>query len=190
MSSICTLPLWHPARIIATVFYVGHLPKAPGTWGSLAAFPIFIIYYFAAGALSTVMDRIFFHPVFEFLFLVCVIWGIITSIGWWATAVYVKHSKDKDPKEVVIDEVVGQHLAIIAAQPFFIFAYDMPAFAGWASMLAAFLFFRLFDIWKPWLVGWADKQEGATGVMLDDIIAGLLAIPFVFATAYIAAELF
>lgn len=98
--------------------------------------------------------------------------AILTScvLGWWATAAQTKGEDDHDPSEIVIDEVVGQWIAIlplaIAPQPFEIsFWYWLLAFAG----------FRLFDIIKPGLVGWADRQTGPIGVMLDDIIAGLMA---------------
>ena len=91
-------------------------------------------------------------------------------MGWWATAAQTKGEDDHDPSEIVIDEVVGQWIAIlplaIAPQPFEIsFWYWLLAFAG----------FRLFDIIKLGLVGWADRQTGPIGVMLDDIIAGLMA---------------
>jgi phosphatidylglycerophosphatase A len=81
---------------------------------------------------------------------------------------------DHDPSEVVIDEALGQWIALLpviwgAAQ-----AGVQPA-ALWPGWIAAFLLFRVFDIWKPGPVGWADRKEGALGVMLDDVIAGLLA---------------
>jgi phosphatidylglycerophosphatase A len=98
----------------------------------------------------------------------------ITVIGWWAVERELAGSADKDPSEIVIDEVAGQFIAL---WPVSLGA----AFAGvgvldlWPGIVTAFLAFRLFDIWKPGPVGWADRQEGALGVMADDLIAGWLA---------------
>ena len=83
--------------------------------------------------------------------------------GWWAVARLPERAAD--PGWVVVDEGAGQLLALAA----------LPLGVGWPGVLAAFLLFRLFDITKPGPVGWADRQHGALGVMLDDIIAGLLA---------------
>ncbi len=96
-------------------------------------------------------------------------------IGWWATARYTAGGADHDPSEVVVDEVVGIFIALVplsaglwhAGLPGYIFPYP-----GW---IGAFVFFRLFDIWKPGPVGWADRRGGAHGVMLDDVIAGMMA---------------
>lgn len=74
-------------------------------------------------------------------------------------------SKNTDPGWVVIDEGAGQALTLAA----------LPMGAGWLGVALAFALFRLFDIAKPGPVGWADRQPGAFGVMLDDLIAGALA---------------
>ncbi len=145
------------SHLIATFFYVGHLRPAPGTWGSLAALPV------AWGLL------VLGGPV-----LLAV--GIAASItlGWWATILETKGKDDKDPSEIVIDEVAGQWIALL---PVAIGAAHSgaPALAIWPGWIAAFVLFRLFDIWKPGLVGWADRRGGAMGVMLDDVIAGVMA---------------
>ena len=86
----------------------------------------------------------------------------------------------------MIDEVAGQWLALCAPSFGFWMAgldpWNFP-YPGWVS---AFVLFRLFDIWKPWLVGWADRKGGAVGVMLDDVIAGVFAaiLTMVFAGLY------
>jgi phosphatidylglycerophosphatase A len=80
----------------------------------------------------------------------------------------------EDPSEVVIDEVAGQWIALLFPS----FAFWMRDFDGWMpypGWVAAFLLFRLFDIWKPGPVGWADRRGDAAGVMWDDIIAGVFA---------------
>ena len=90
--------------------------------------------------------------------------------GFWACARVC--GPGDDPSEVVIDEVAGQWIAMLfPAAAFWAKGLEV-AYPGW---IAAFLFFRLFDIWKPWLVGRADRRGDAAGVMLDDLWAGLFA---------------
>jgi phosphatidylglycerophosphatase A len=161
-------------RLIATFFYVGHLTPAPGTWGSLAALPVAWVIHELGG---------------PWLLVAATVLALI--VGWWATAAETKGHDDHDPSEIVIDEVVGQWIALF---PVSLGA----AMAGqsitdlWPGIVVAFLAFRLFDIWKPGPVGLADRQEGPMGVMLDDIIAGFLAalvvaVAAVFAHAMIGA---
>lgn len=83
------------------------------------------------------------------------------ALGVWASAWVVRRSGVQDPQLVVWDEFVGLWIALIAAPQ------------GWYWMLAGFALFRLFDIWKPWPVSWADEKiKGGLGVMFDDVIAG------------------
>lgn len=107
-------------------------------------------------------------------------------LGWWATAEVVKNTKREDPSEVVVDELVGQWIAL---WPLSFGLWQ--AGAGdwvfpWPGWVAAFVLFRLFDIWKPGPVGWADRMATPLGVMLDDVIAGVLAAAGVAALAAIA----
>jgi phosphatidylglycerophosphatase A len=88
---------------------------------------------------------------------------LLTALGLWAVASC--EEAREDPGWVVVDEAAGQALALAA----------LPAGAPLWGVLAAFALFRLFDIAKPGPVGWADRQEGASGVMLDDLVAGALA---------------
>ena len=82
------------------------------------------------------------------------------GLGWWASAIYVARTGASDPSEVVIDEVAGQWL-VLAVSPLDPLSY-----------LVGFALFRLFDIWKPWPISWADQRVGGgLGVMLDDILA-------------------
>ena len=153
------------ARIFATFLGTGLLRPAPGTWGSLAALPV-------AWAIATLLGP----------------WGLVVAtalvfaMGWGATAVETRGMADHDPSEIVIDEVVGQWIALFpivfgAARA----GVDLRAL--WPGWVAAFLLFRLFDIWKPSLVGWADRRGDALGVMLDDVIAGVFAAICVTALA-------
>lgn len=144
-------------RLIATVFYVGLLRPAPGTWGSLAAIPL-------AWALHTIGG-------FLALFIATF---VVAGAGWWATSELTRDSADKDPSEIVIDEVLGMFLALWPVSYGAMMA-GTEFFALWPGVLTAFLAFRLFDIWKPGPVGLADRRGDALGVMLDDAIAGGLA---------------
>ena len=145
------------SRVIATFFGVGLLRPAPGTWGSAVAVLLRLVIFrygsFPALALATVLA---------------------TLAGFWACQRELIGRPGADPSEVVIDEVAGQWLALLfPAAAFWWRGFDgwMP-YPGW---LAAFIFFRLFDIWKPGLVGWADRRHDPAGVMLDDLIAGVFA---------------
>ena len=144
-------------HLIATFFYAGHLKPAPGTWGSLAALP-------AAWLLAS------FTGVWGFTLAI----PLVFALGWWATAKETAGKADHDPSEIVIDEVAGQWIALWPV----VYGAD---FAGvglldlWPGWIAAFVFFRLFDITKPGPVGWADRRGDAGGVMLDDVIAGVMA---------------
>ena len=110
-----------------------------------------------------------------FWFLVnMTVFGFIS--GLVATQKVTQGAEDHDPSWIVIDEVVGQWIALF---PVSLGAYSagVEVLRLWAGIVAAFVFFRLFDIWKPWLVGRADRRGDATGVMLDDVWAGLFAAP-------------
>ena len=97
------------------------------------------------------------------------------GLGFWhACKAELADRPGEDPSEIVIDEVAGQWVALLfPASAFWIRGWEggLP----WPAPLAAFLFFRLFDIWKPWLVGRADRRGDAAGVMLDDLWAGTFA---------------
>lgn len=146
-----------PAHLVATLCGIGHLRPAPGTWGSLAALPL--------GGLVHVLGG-------PWLLIAATMLAFV--VGWWATARDTAGKADHDPSEIVIDEVVGQWIAL---WPLSIGAAHtgVPITALWPGWLAAFVLFRLFDIWKPGPVGWADRRRDAFGTMLDDVIAGVLA---------------
>ena len=89
--------------------------------------------------------------------------ALLTLAGLWAVARLPERAED--PGWVVVDEGAGQLLALAALTPG----------AGWPWVVVAFGLFRLFDVLKPGPVGWADRQKGAVGVMLDDVVAGAMA---------------
>ena len=140
------------ARMIALWFGAGRLPWAPGTWGSLVAcvFAAALVWLFGltglpgSWALSAATLACFFG-------------------GVWASGRYAAEIQKDDPGEVVVDEVVGQWLALL------------PVASNFALYPVAFLAFRLFDITKPWPIRKAERLHGGVGVMTDDIIAGVYA---------------
>ena len=97
------------------------------------------------------------------LFLLSIL--VISLVGIWASNVGIERFKVHDPKQVVIDEVAGQGIACIACT------------SSLTSMLLALALFRFFDILKPWPISLVDRKvKGGLGVMLDDLIAGVLAL--------------
>lgn len=144
-------------RVLAIWFGVGLLRPAPGTWGSLVAI-----------LLAWGIDRFAGFPA------LVAMTALVTALGFWAIGVELAGKSGEDPSEFVIDEVAGQWIALLLpAAVFWWKGWD-----GWLpypAPLAAFVIFRLFDIWKPWIIGRADRRGDAAGVMLDDLWAGLFA---------------
>ncbi|WP_415184004.1 phosphatidylglycerophosphatase A [Phaeovulum sp.] len=146
-------------NFITTFFWVGKLRPAPGTWGSAAAL-----------VLGLAIDRYLGFPV------LVLATALVTALGFWAVGRELADRPGEDPSEIVIDEVAGQWLALLfPAAAFWGRGLDDWAVVAYPGWIAAFLFFRLFDIWKPWLVGRADRRHDAAGVMLDDLWAGVFA---------------
>ncbi len=145
-------------KFISTFFYIGFLRPAPGTWGSIAGIILAYILLSTMG-FST--------------FLIILL--ITTILGFWGTKNYITKSSDKsDPSEVVIDEVIGQWITVIPIG----YILEVDGFfreSLWFVWLWAFVSFRFFDIIKLGLIGWADNLDGALGVLLDDILAGIAA---------------
>jgi phosphatidylglycerophosphatase A len=139
--------LRHPAGWIASGFGAGLAPRAPGTVGSVVA----LLPWLALRDLP--------WPLYLGALLVAF------ALGVWASNWVIRSTQVQDPSLVVWDEFVGIWIALLAA----------PRDLVW--MLVGFALFRLFDIWKPGPVHWADAHvKGGVGVMLDDAIAGVLAL--------------
>ena len=146
-----------PARLVTTALGIGHLRPAPGTWGSAAAL--------AAGL---AINHWLGFPVLAVATVAVTLVGVAAIRADLAQ----RRDGDTDPSDIVIDEVAGQWLSLcFPAAAFWWRGMDIV----WPGWVAAFLFFRLFDIWKPWAVGRADRRGDALGVMLDDLWAGLYA---------------
>ena len=146
------------SRLVATAFGIGRLPGAPGTWGSLAAIPAGWLLHWAGGpaALALAIAAAFLG-------------------GLWAVRQESVAGGDPDPSEFVIDEVAGQWIALLPLSVGLWLAGAAPHVFPWPGWVGAFLLFRAFDILKPWPVSWADRLHSPLGVMLDDVIAGILA---------------
>ena len=147
------------STVVASVFGIGYFDIAPGTIMSAIAVPLAILIgIFGGGGMGILGASI-----------------IVLVIGILATADHVRETGRQDPPECVIDELAGQWLAC----SFCLLSFGglLPAtHISLPAFLLAFVFFRLFDIWKPWPVGWADRNiSGGLGVMLDDMLAGLMA---------------
>lgn len=153
---------------LATFGYVGTMRPAPGTWGALAALPVGWAIHVLGG---------------PFVFLLAN--AAVFFIGLWATERETAGQTDHDPSEIVIDEVAGQWIALLPVS-FGAWMMGADVLRLWPGIVAAFLLFRLFDIWKPGPVGWADRMRNPMGVMLDDVIAGALAAVGVVILAAIA----
>jgi phosphatidylglycerophosphatase A len=131
---------------IAFGFGSGLVPRAPGTAGTVAAIPLYLL-------LSPLA-----WPLYVGLLI------LFTFIGLWACERTARDLGSKDPSAIVWDEWVGFLVTMVAAP------------SGWPWILAGFVLFRLFDIWKPWPISVADRRvPGGFGIMLDDLIAGGMA---------------
>lgn len=133
--------------LIATGFYSGYLPKAPGTWGSLVGLLlVYLLNYFSLPVYLTVT---------VFLFM----------IGTFSAGEAEKILDNHDPGIVVIDEIVGMLIAMIAVP------------LSPLTMLLGFFLFRVFDIVKPFPVNIFDQRfHGGLGIMLDDVMAGIYSL--------------
>lgn len=135
-----------PVLFIAFGFGSGLLPKAPGTFGTLCAIPIFIM----IGGLGML----------HYITIVCV----MAFCGIWICDNATKKLGVHDHPGIVWDEIVGLLVTMVAGS------------VSFASIAMGFLLFRLFDIVKPWPIGRIDKElEGGLGIMLDDVLAGVYA---------------
>jgi phosphatidylglycerophosphatase A len=144
---------------VATVCGVGHLRPASGTWASAVAVVLALLAYQTGFALLVPLGAL-----------------AATGLGFWAVPRFLSSRPGEDPPEIVIDEVAGQLLALsFTVVP--LWRHEVPdlLLAAWPGWVVPFVLFRLFDIWKPWVIGRADRRRDPAGVMLDDLWAGLFA---------------
>ena len=141
------------AWLLGTFFGAGYGKPGPGTYGSCAAVALWFV---AASVL---------HPSPTALIVgTCVAALAVTLIGIPVATIVAREYGREDPGLVVIDEVAGQLITLAAAAPV------------WPQMLLALLLFRLFDIFKPWPIRKLEALPEGTGIMLDDVAAGIFAL--------------
>jgi|TARA_B110000967_G_C18767750_1_gene501336 phosphatidylglycerophosphatase A len=146
-----------PSHFLATLFGIGLLPLAPGTWGSLAAL-IAYLYLVIYLSLSSEIIMLLTASIVIISILVCHL----------ATRQLSK--EDKDQKSIVIDELAGLWIAFLPLTGL-IMVREILLYS-----VVAFLLFRLFDIWKPYPISLIDKKmKSGFGVVLDDVVAGIYA---------------
>ncbi len=148
-SPLRTAPPW--ATLVATFFGAGHLKPGPGTWGSLATVLVWAL------ASSRIPDA-------NRTWATISVAAAVTLIGIPAATRAARGSGLKDPQFVVIDEVAGQLVALIAVP------------LTWKTFLAGFILFRVFDIWKPFPIRRLERLPEGTGIVVDDLGAGLYAL--------------
>lgn len=147
---------------IATGFGSGYLKPAPGTWGSLAGVAAWLL--LARGVRGGICA--------SWVLLAAPV--VLTLVAVWAADRVVKETGQKDPSFIVADEWAGVWIALTPL--LFTVTVQPQPWALWAARLVApFMLFRLFDIWKPGAVNTAQRLPGGWGVVMDDVLAGLLA---------------
>jgi phosphatidylglycerophosphatase A len=130
-------------QFLATGFFVGRLGIAPGTLGTLIAVPILYIVSFNVWTILATA-------------------GILFALGLIASNEIIRTTGEKDPEEVVIDEMVGYMMCFLFVDPTF------------KNYLIAFVLFRVLDIFKPFPINLFERLPGAYGVMMDDLVAGVM----------------
>ena len=150
--------------LAVTTCGVGYLPLAPGTWGSLVAVAFYVLlanvfggYRYAPGSPGSEFMIAAIHALILIAFLLFILLGV------WAAGRSTELFGDLDPSQAVVDEVIGQLIV-------FLF---IPFTSSWVLVGAGFIFFRLFDIWKPYPIDYLQNLPAGIGVCADDILAGV-----------------
>jgi phosphatidylglycerophosphatase A len=138
---------WPRGHMFLCWFGLGMINRAPGTLASLGCLPIAAVIVWIGGQ-----------------FALAVAAALVFALGYGLTAAYVRRvPDDKDPQWIVIDEVAAQWATLVI----------VPLDPAWYAL--GFGLFRLFDIFKPWPVSWADRKPGTFGIMVDDMLAAVYA---------------
>jgi phosphatidylglycerophosphatase A len=140
----------HLSKVFLSFFFVGYLPIAPGTWGTLATIPLLYLFHLHASLTLLIISTL-----------------LITIVSCFITDIYQRKHDLHDPGWIVIDEVAGMMTT-------YCFVMAVTNYFSPASVILSFIFFRIFDIVKLWPASFFDKKmtHGA-GVILDDIISGI-----------------
>jgi len=180
------------AIAIATAFGLGYLPKAPGTFGSLAGIAAATFPFWLAALIRSISHSaevgdtlVYVDPnVFVLSSIV-----LAALVGLWTSNEAAHFWGIKDPQKVVIDEVSGQQIALLMGGHFFAHStqpdrarmmHSLANFSfflssNWKYLLVGFILFRVFDIWKPFPARQAESLPGGLGIMADDWVAGIYA---------------
>jgi phosphatidylglycerophosphatase A len=191
-ASVANVKKPRTAIFLATAFGLGYIPAAPGTFGSIAGLVLALIPFQLlnaagmSGMQSFEIDRTSVDPL---LVIQIAVAAFVAFLGVVVSALAARHWQQKDPQRVVIDEVSGQHLALLlgSAIPFWwrpetyswapralgFITYQSPL--NWKYLLLGFILFRVFDIWKPFPARQSESLRGGWGIMADDWIAGIYA---------------
>jgi len=174
------------ALAIATAFGLGYLPKAPGTFGSLAGLLLgwILLKLWPHTSLWEAGPRLANVPI-PYIVPAIVVTVLIGLVGLWAASRASDYLDTKDPQVVVVDEVSGQLLAILftfgsterylQGMTNFHDGFWWRGDVNWKYLLAGFILFRVFDIWKPFPARRAEFLPGGLGIMADDWVAGAYA---------------
>ena len=156
MNTIEYSQLKNPVVLIAVGFGSGLAPKAPGTAGTVVAVPLYLL-----------MQSL---PLVSYLLITTCLF----IAGIWICAYTAEKLGVHDHPSIVIDEIVGYLITMIAAPE------------GWLAVAIGFILFRLLDALKPWPISWFDRSvNGGLGIMLDDVVAGIIAMAIIQGLVYI-----
>lgn len=140
-----TINWLHPVHFLSLGFGSGLSPVAPGTFGTVAAIPVFLL-----------LANLSLLP-----FIVVTL--LLMLLGFYLCGETAKALNTHDHPAIVWDEVVGYLITMIAVP------------LSWQTVLVGFILFRFFDIIKPWPIKWVDKHvHGGIGIMMDDVLAGVM----------------
>lgn len=155
MNTIEYSQLKNPVVLIAVGFGSGLAPKAPGTAGTVVAVPLYLL-----------MQSL---PLVSYLLITTCLF----IAGIWICAYTAEKLGVHDHPSIVIDEIVGYLITMIAAPE------------GWLAVVIGFILFRLLDALKPWPISWLDRSvSGGLGIMLDDVVAGIIAMAIIQGLVY------
>lgn len=177
---------------IATAFGLGYLPKAPGTFGSLAGIAAATFPFWLASLVRAISDSAEVGDTLVYVDPHVFLFGsilLVALIGLWASNEAARFWSIKDPQKVVIDEVSGQQIALLLGGHFLAHStqpdrarlmHSLANFSfffssNWKYLLLGFILFRVFDIWKPFPARQAESLPGGLGIMADDWVAGIYA---------------
>jgi phosphatidylglycerophosphatase A len=132
--------------LAATGLGVGYAPVVPGTFGSALGVLLYVGLAWSGGWIAVLSGL-----------------GVVTALGFWSAGAAERHFGRRDPRQVVVDEIAGQILAMLLVPM-------TPA-----TLAAGFIVFRVFDILKPYPVRSMESLPGGSGIMADDLVAGLYA---------------